>query len=414
MLATPDRRAASVRTTPTPGTTNTRTVARHRAQVNPRVQPSDLRHMFPLNDPAALVQVLGMDAGSHREGAGVKICCPVHGDRTASCSVRLGPDGTVQLRCFGCDLAGDAMTLIGVAHRCERDFPATMKRAADLCGLSLDGDRPRRPAPVRAPIPQGPAVLSIDEFNLVAQLLVDLCPVTSQPDVARYLSDRHIRDEVSARWGALPKDRGALAALRDTLVQRCGADLWERSGLAHQHRGAADKAPCRPDCAQTWCWPSHRLLIPWRCAGVAGTVQTLQRRLLRPLKPGERIGKYVFPARRQPLQPFGSEDAAELLGAGMAVVFTEGAVDAVSLTVLSRRLGKAWVCLGVPGVEGWCSSWGEWARGRDVVIALDPDRAGEGAVAALGRDCLDRGAVRVLRARPTGGGDWNDSLRGAS
>lgn len=91
-----------------------------------------------LTDAHALCSALGLLAGHRRAPGGVVIKCPDprHSDRTPSCSVRRGPDGTLAARCFSCGWSGDALTLVAVARGLDlrADFSAVVELAADLAG----------------------------------------------------------------------------------------------------------------------------------------------------------------------------------------------------------------------------------------------------------------------------------------
>ena len=95
-----------------------------------------------LDNPASLVQSLGLTKGARRQaGGGLLIVCPApnHSDRSPSCSVRVGRDGTVQVRCHGCGWSGDALSLVAVVHRLDvrRRFRAVLERAAEIAGVTL-------------------------------------------------------------------------------------------------------------------------------------------------------------------------------------------------------------------------------------------------------------------------------------
>ena len=351
-----------------------------------------------LTDAWHLIEALGLGNGARPQAGGAWICCPVHDDQHPSCSVTMGPDHTLRWRCFGCGATGDALTLLAAARRLdlERDFQQVLEEGAELAGLAPAGPE-RAPAPPRRPVPP-PAPPPDDGFDQLARVLLELCPVAHQADVARYRGGRGLLAEGRARWGALPAGSAAPGELRAALLERCGAAAWERSGLASPRRSEA------------FAWPEHRLVIPWRAPGVDGAVLTLQRRLVRPARPGER-NKYVFPRGRLPVYPAGVEDAAELLGEGVEVAYVEGAVDTVALGILARRWGRERVVLGLPGVSSWRSAWAELARGAVALVALDPDDAGEAQVPRIAGDLLAAGALRVLRSRPPqGAADWGDLL----
>lgn len=116
-----------------------------------------------LTDPVKLCASLGLTKNAQRQARGLLICCPAHGERNPSCSVTPGPDGTIRVRCFACDFAGDALRLIATVEGLDErtDFREVLALGAELAGhMSLaseirDGratpDRKRVPAPSPAP-----------------------------------------------------------------------------------------------------------------------------------------------------------------------------------------------------------------------------------------------------------------------
>ena len=89
-----------------------------------------------LDDPADLCEKLGLVKGSQRQHGGVLIRCPAHGERTPSCSVTLGKDRTIRVKCFACDFSGDALTLIAVCRglNMRTEFRSVLGLAAQLGG----------------------------------------------------------------------------------------------------------------------------------------------------------------------------------------------------------------------------------------------------------------------------------------
>lgn len=109
-----------------------------------------------MTNPHQLCERLGLTKGAVRQHGGLLVRCPVHGDRTPSCSVTKGPDGTVRFRCFGCDASGDGIALVARANGLDprRDFAAALEASAAVLGVPVDGDsktqwRPR-PSPAIA------------------------------------------------------------------------------------------------------------------------------------------------------------------------------------------------------------------------------------------------------------------------
>lgn len=359
-----------------------------------------------LCDPRGLCDALGLLEGPRswsRQARGVLVRCPWHEERTPSCSVFVGGDGTVAVKCHGCGASGDALSLVAAVRGLDLrgDFAAVLEESAYLAGIRLAPSSTgyvARPAPApRA----APVTLGDDAFAALADALLELCPVEGEVDAWGYLRRRGIADHARG-WAALPSSATSRAQVRDALVARVGRDVWLRSGLAH-----ADGAR-----AGEWIFGDHRLVIPWRAAGVQGAVVTLQRRLLRaPSSASE--PRYVVPRGRPATVPYGCETALEELGAGMELCIVEGALDTLAMRILAGRAGLHRATVGIPGVEHWrrcakvlCGA----VRGCVAVLALDADAAGERHVAELAEELTKAGAVRVLRSKPVEGKDWCDVL----
>lgn len=92
-----------------------------------------------LSDPARIVHALGLGKGARVQPRGIMVRCPVHDDSTASCSVRVAKDGTIQARCHGCQWSGDVLGLIAVVRGLDpgRDFRRVIEEAARLAGVTL-------------------------------------------------------------------------------------------------------------------------------------------------------------------------------------------------------------------------------------------------------------------------------------
>lgn len=358
-----------------------------------------------LNDPGQFCEGLGLLAGRRgrdwwREGRSYKVRCPEHGG--CSLHVSLGKDGTIRGKCFGCDFTGDALSIVArvLGLSLRQDFREVLREAAALAGISLDTHRSEgwapRPRPTPPPTPPEPPTLDDATFAELAEFILAACPLDAEQDVCAYLAGRGLLDIARYQLAALPGDPGKLRALHHSVVERFGHDAWMLSGLARREGAQAGE----------WAWSEHRLVLPWRNAD--GTVGTLQRRLVRAAREGDR-GKYVFPGGRyHPPAPFGAADVVEEMGPDTSVVFVEGALDTLAMRALVRADGRDRAVLGLPGVEGWRAEWASYGVGRAVYIALDPDGAGERKVAAMETDLRAAGALRIARARPVGGKDWSD------
>ena len=348
------------------------------------------------------------------EGAGFKVICPAHGDRTPSCSLTRGPDGTLRINCFGCDLAGDIFSLVAATERLDlsRDFPAVLESAARYAGITLTtrGSRgddyvPHRMAPL-PPMPVGLPPLDDTVFDALVRPLLwtgTLDRSSIAFDVTSYLDSRGLLDLARADgWAALPAPEYQGQWIR-SMIDEHGADVVARSGLVY--------APLdgEPD-FRSFVHSEARLVIPWRDA--AGTVTTLQRRRLDGGKP-----KYVFATGRQPRDPYGVHHLASA-HPGATVAFCEGAIDQLALTELRRRDGGNEVILGIPGVAAWSKDrgmrWAALASGRVGAVALDADGAGAKAVDGMIRDLSAAGTVDVLTWTPDGAKDWADVLKASN
>lgn len=120
---------------------------------------------YALGDARRLCDKLGLSGGkaSTRQAGGYIIRCPVHDERTPSCSVQTR-QGIVLWRCHGCGATGDALSLVAAVHGLTMrgdDFKQVLIIGAELGGLhSLvheleTGEEPReRPKPIPRPEPE--------------------------------------------------------------------------------------------------------------------------------------------------------------------------------------------------------------------------------------------------------------------
>jgi CHC2 zinc finger len=146
----------------------------------------DLRRR--LVDVRAICERLGLAEGAQHQTGGLKIKCPWHPERTASCSIRLASDGTIAVNCFGCSATGDVFHLVAVVNGIdvERDFPRVLELAAELAGADLE-DRPQaRRAPVAPPAP----ARSYPPAAEVAALWSACKPATDDDEASGWLRSR--------------------------------------------------------------------------------------------------------------------------------------------------------------------------------------------------------------------------------
>lgn len=149
-----------------------------------------------LTDVRKLISYLRLDA-SHRpipQAGGLIIRCPWHEERSPSCSVRLGRDGTVAVRCHGCGASGDALSLVAVVEGLDvrRDFVAVLERAAELAGVTSSLPA----APVRRPSPMPIVDRDYPPIAEVRALLAASGPVSLDAEASAMLAERGLDAEL--------------------------------------------------------------------------------------------------------------------------------------------------------------------------------------------------------------------------
>lgn len=329
----------------------------------------------------ALCAALGLSKGAKRQARGLLVLCPWHTEKHASCSVTLGPDGTVRAHCFTCQGSGDALALIACVRKLDikTQFREVLAEAARIAGseppdrYEVATQRERR-------------TLDAASYKAVAARLLELCPLDKERDALRYLERRKLLVAAwQARVAALPAP-GRQDALIRALLRDFAAATLELAGLL---RRGSDLVH-----------PFHRLIIPWR--GLDASIDLLQRRRLDDDDPKK---KYVLPPERRPSLPFGAEQITAHTGCH-EITFVEGALDVLAVRVLAARDGLSVLPLGIPGLGSWRKDWATLAKGRSVRIGFDDDAAAERSVAGVARDLREAGAARVQRWTPTAAKDW--------
>ena len=344
-----------------------------------------------LADPLHVCTVLGLRRSAKRQAGGLLVLCPWHQEKTASCSVTRGSDGTLRANCFSCGAAGDVLSLVAAVRGLDldRDFKEVVEEASAIAGKAPP-DSSRIEA-IPDDIPRAAARLADDRFSSIIAPLAHLGRLDDSRvagDVTAYLTKRGLIEEARRDgWFALPAAGEAQVGWCGVLRDCFAPDDLDRSGL-FARRG--------------FVWPEHRLCIPWRARD--GTIVTLQRRRLDDVQP-----KYVFPKARRPAAAYGVEHLAGVR-ASMPIALVEGAVDVLATRAIYGAVGIRRLPLGLPGLAGWRREWAELGRKRKVYIAFDADAAGEAAVERVARQLYDAGAADVIRVVPEHGKDWAQAL----
>lgn len=335
-------------------------------------------------DPHAVAQALGLSRVTPIPG-GVRVRCLWHDDTNPSCAIQFR-DGVVRVRCFACGHRGDVLDLAAAVLKLSTKGPDFQRVLEHLTSLPLPAvaSVSRNESGPQNGVKRG---LSDAGFAVVAEALIELSPLESQPDVADYLANRRLLSQAKAEgWGALPQDLEGQDHLVDEIVATVGDEAWRASGLSGDGERLA--------------FPQHRLVIPWR--DPLGYAFNLQRRIV---GANADSPKYVGCSGRQFTWPYGVE--AVLDTPPRPIMFVEGAMDVLAARTLfdSER-----VALGIPGAAGWQPDWRWLCAGQTVFLAFDADAAGSAALRHVAAS-LHNVASSVAGRRPENASkDWAELL----
>jgi hypothetical protein len=107
---------------------------------------------YALTDARGLCERLGLLAKGQwkPQPRGAIVRCPWHDDRSPSCSVRIGKDGTIAVKCHACGQGADALALVAQVHglSTKSNFRQVLAIAAELADRhdladAVRGDAPR-------------------------------------------------------------------------------------------------------------------------------------------------------------------------------------------------------------------------------------------------------------------------------
>jgi hypothetical protein len=329
--------------------------------VNRRDHAREVRNA--LTDPAALCAKLGLTDRARRQSRGLSICCPVHGERNPSCSVTTGSDGTIRVRCFGCDFTGDALTLIATRFglSLSTDFREVLATGAELAGHHSLADeirdgaaRPER-APIAAPEPQ---------------------PEPEYPDA----------DEVRALWaGSVGVNTDANASSL-FVSRKIDPDAITELDVARVIPPGLELPRFATYGARTWRETGHTLILrAWSANGALTSVRAW------------RVTEGTTPKRLPPAR----HKAAELVQANrlgwqmlagracpLRLYIVEGEPD---FAVAATTFARAEAVLGI-GSGSWTEDFARRVpRGTEVIVSTHADEAGdryaEHVIETLGDRC---------------------------
>lgn len=315
----------------------------------PNPEPEELKRL--LNNAEEILSQLNIPFV--KEAQGYKIKCPRHEEKTPSCSVKMGPDQTLAIKCFGCGFGGNILHLIAASTNLDikTDFPKVKILATELAAKTN-----ALPSQKQENSKQQISKFSPKHYHLFAKYLIEHYPASKDEEARDYLEKRGV-GFIAHQWGCLPKQKSDLERLRNQIIRNLGTSAWYQSSLAYKGH-------------QVISWPSHRLLIPW--TNPQGQIEALQRRTLE--TPTDNQPKYVFPSTRfvpGVKYPF-CRDWTFFQNEANQVALCEGVFDALSL----ERIYQI-PALGLPGVQSQLQGLAPLLKNRYVILALDNDAAGK-------------------------------------
>jgi len=336
-----------------------------------------------LTDVRHLCGALDLLRGAKRQpGGGLLICCPKHGEKNASCSVTLAQDGTIRVRCFGCDLAGDALHLVAIVRGLDtgRDFLDVLREAAAIAGLDFGELGQRRDTPRLPPKPlrERPPERSYPLPSEVASVWQRCASVNSRVDAAEWLTARGFDIDVVA-----------LRDLARAIPEGVNLPAWAR----YQGR--------------SWFETGHRLVLP--VFDHMGTMRSVRAAQVvvnsvgpKRLPPAGHLAAGMVLANKTARALFGHGAMADLL-------VVEGEPDFLSWASTVDLAGAPLAVIGI-GSGSWTHAFAERVpAGTRVVIRTHQDPAGDKYAADVARSLARR--CKPLRPAHDALGDENDRLR---
>lgn len=312
--------------------------------------------------------------------------------------------------------------LIGSGLLAEREAVSELKRAGRDAGLTpgecaatlqsaLRSGKARPLEPQKVDV--RPESTPQSQFMVMAEWLLSRCAVQLEQDVMTMLRARRL-DSYTTDLFALPP-----VAIQQRLI----GELVEEFGRpCFQFSGLAKLLPSGELDTSRFAWPEHRLGIAWRDPD--GDIQTIERRHV---GSGHCDTRWVFPRDRRPIWPLGwdrlhiagakwSAFGKDLIDPSVPVVIVEGPTDCLALRLWTAKREPSPVVVALPSATKLRTEWFRPLANRVVYIALDDDKAGNEASAAI-IDQLSSVAASVHRkVAPAPFKDWSEAWqkRGAA
>jgi hypothetical protein len=307
-----------------------------------------------LVNPRQLCKRLGIDKGAVlQNGSGITVRCPIHGDRTPSCSVTSGRDGTIRFKCFGCQATGDALTLIAATHGLDvrREFKELLLESAEIAGLSaiVDELNNRKPYTPR-PLPEMPDPEPERDYpdSGSVQALWDSAEDCSYDQAASaHLTERRISPVEASRLALV-------RVLDPESTQESSLPRWAYYG------------------ATSWLRSGHRMLV--RMFDSTGTLRSLRAWRIEGDCPAKRLPPKGCRATGLVMA---NERGQKLLSATRhpptRILITEGEPDTVTWSVARPDLPVIGIIIG-----SWGPAFAERVpTGSEVIVRTHNDPAGD-------------------------------------
>lgn len=345
--------------------------------------------------------VVGQYVDLKRSGSSLKGLCPFHSEKTPSFHVF---PSTGTFHCFGCGQGGDLLTFVE-SHE-KVDFREALHRLANRAGVDLPDERTRHE--------QVEAHTRLYQANEAAvKFFRDQLKTAQGKRAAAYLTQREISPQSQHLFG-LGCAPDARRSLRDALVER---------GFSDEELVAAGLLMTTEDGASRDRFHG-RLMFPIR--DLKGRITGFGGRIL-----GDGEPKYMNSPQTDIFDKsrslFGIDQAAEAIRANRRALVVEGYVD--SIRAHQAGFHDVVASLGTAITAHQLQQCSRLAP--CVILALDPDEAGQAAAArtaisalaalprrqqqlpdSLGRRMVEVGLTVDLRiARiPTGAGDPDELI----
>lgn len=295
--------------------------------------------------------------------------------------------------------------LIGSGLIAEREAVSELKRAGRDAGLTpgecsstlasaLRSGKARPLEPQKADV--RPESTPQSRFMVIAEWLLSRCAVQLESDVTGMLLERRLNTYTTDLF-ALPRvDSKRQQRLIGELVEEFGRPDFQHSGLAHLlPSGELD--------VTRFAWPEHRLGVVWRDPD--GDIQTVERRHV---GNGRCDTRWVFPRDRRPIWPLGY-DQLEKAHPSRPVIIVEGPTDCMAVRLWTAKKEPLPVVVALPSALKLRPEWLRALCNREVIVALDDDKAGSEASAGIMAQLVGIAHSAVRKAAPAPAKDWSEA-----